>query len=207
MGDGPKTLDHLPRIEIDDLSALDSWLESRGSEEGAHWLIHPKKHPGSPGITWTDIVDVLLCHGWIDSLPRKLDATRTMLLISPRRSGSGWSAINRAKVERLIAAGRMRAGGLRVVAAARQRGDWDKLDGIDPDTAPEDLARALAADDVARTNFDRIPRSSRRAIFEWIVLAKRSETRSDRVARTVSLAREGRMANHPAGRDRIPRRG
>ena len=205
MGDGPRALDHLPRIEIADLASLETWLEARDPGDSAHWLVHPKRHAGNPGIAWTDIVDILLCHGWIDSLPRKLDAARTMLLISPRRPGSAWSAINRAKVERLIAAGRMRESGLAVVAAARQSGDWDRLSGLDPDAPPEDLARALAVDAAAAENFNRIPRSSRRAILEWILLARKPETRMARVARTVALAREGRMANHPAGRDRIPR--
>lgn len=204
MGDGPKALDHLPRIEIADLASLDTWLEGRGAGDSAHWLVHPKRHAGSPGIAWTDIVDTLLCHGWIDSLPRKLDGARTMLLISPRRPGSGWSAINRAKVERLIAGGRMRASGLAVVEAAQRSGDWDRLSDVDPDAPPEDLALALAGDAAALANFNRIPRSSRRAILEWITLSRRAETRADRIARTVSLARDGRMANHPAGRDRIP---
>jgi len=33
-------------------------------------------------------VNETMCFGWIDSLPRKLDAERTMLLLSPRKPDS-----------------------------------------------------------------------------------------------------------------------
>ena len=191
----------LPHVDIQTLDDLDQWLAGCGVNEGAHWLVYPRKSAFGPGLRWPDIVDVLLCHGWIDSLPRKLDDTRTMLMISPRRSGSGWSAINREKVARLMAAGRMRPGGLAVIEAAKQAGDWDTLKDADPDCPPEDLAAALLAAPGAAENFNRFPRSSRRSILEWIVSAKKPETRASRVAKTVTLAAEGRMANAPAGRD------
>jgi uncharacterized protein YdeI (YjbR/CyaY-like superfamily) len=42
-----------------------------------------EKGSGKPFISYDDIVDELICFGWIDSLPRKLDDEKPMRLISP----------------------------------------------------------------------------------------------------------------------------
>jgi uncharacterized protein YdeI (YjbR/CyaY-like superfamily) len=152
------------------------------------------------------VVDEALCFGWIDSLPRRLDADRSMLLLSPRKPGSGWSKVNKDKVARLTADGRMAPAGLAKVEAAKADGSWARLDAVDALAEPDDLVAALDADPAARANFDAFPRSSRRGILEWIVNAKRPETRAARIATTVALASENRKANHPAGRDAGPRR-
>jgi uncharacterized protein YdeI (YjbR/CyaY-like superfamily) len=60
---------------------------------------------------------------------------------------------------------------------------------------PPDLARALAAYPHAAANFAAFPRSAKRGILEWIVQAKRAETRDRRVAETARLANENVRAN------------
>ena len=47
--------------------------------------------------------------------------------------------------------------------------------------------------------------SSKKNILWWIKSARRSETRAPRVSKTVEMASENRMANHPKGRDRGPK--
>ena len=55
---------------------------------------------------------------------------------------------------------------------------------------PEDLRRALADDEVARDAFERLPRSHRREYVDWIVEAKRDETRRRRIEETLARLRE-----------------
>jgi uncharacterized protein YdeI (YjbR/CyaY-like superfamily) len=198
-------LESLPRVEVASAEELRAWLVAHGANHGSVWLVTSRKHVADKHLSWPDLVDELLCFGWIDSLPRKPDADRTMHLISPRKSGSGWSAINKAKVERLMAQGRIEPSGLRAIEAARADGSWEALDAADPDDPPADLLEALAQNPVAEGFFARFPRSSRRAILEWITLAKTAETRAKRIAETVRLAAENRKANHPKGRDAGPK--
>lgn len=199
-------LDALPRVEITSAADLRAWLAANHGQAGSVWVVTWKTGGGRPHVPWGAVVDEALCFGWIDSVPRKLDDDRSMLLLSPRKPGSGWSKVNKDKVARLTADGRMAPPGLAKVAAAQDDGSWSRLDAVDAMEEPADLTAALDAVPAARANFDAFPRSSRRGILEWITNAKRPETRAARIATTVSLAAENRKANHPAGRDAGPRR-
>jgi uncharacterized protein YdeI (YjbR/CyaY-like superfamily) len=146
-------------------------------------------------VTWTDIVEEALCFGWIDSLPRALDETRTMLRLTPRRAASGWSARNKGLVEGLLRQGLMHASGIAAVDAAKARGTWTVLDTASALVIPDDLAAALADAPPARAHFDAFPTSSRRGILEWLSLARRPATRASRIAEIARLARENKRAN------------
>lgn len=53
--------------------------------------------------------------------------------------------------------------------------------------APPDLAKALARNKAARQTWDDFPPSHRKAYVEWIVEAKKNETRARRVEKAVAL--------------------
>lgn len=159
------------------------------------WLVTWKKAKADHHIPYGEIVDECLCFGWVDSLPRKLDEDRSMLLISPRKPGSAWSGINKGKVERLMATGALRPNGIAVVEAARKDGSWSFLHDVERLEVPRDLAAALDSRAGAVENFDRFPRSVRRGILEWIKQAKRPETRKARVDETARLAANNERAN------------
>jgi len=59
-------------------------------------------------------------------------------------------------------------------------------------TVPDDLARALAHDDTARTFFDGLSYTDRKEWVRWVEEAKRTETRAGRVAKTVESLRAGK---------------
>lgn len=62
-----------------------------------------------------------------------------------------------------------------------------------PDLAvPEDLAAALGGNAAAKATFDNFPPSCRRDYIEWVVEAKRPETRARRVAQAVEWMAEGK---------------
>ena len=136
----------------------------------------------------------------IDSLPRKLDADRTMLLLSPRRPGSPWSRLNKQRVEKLIADNLMMPRGVATVEQAKQDGLWTIYDEIEDLIIPSDLAAALAEDEAAARNFHAFSDSSKKGILWWIKSAKRPAPRGKRVAETVRLAHHNIKANHPEAR-------
>jgi uncharacterized protein YdeI (YjbR/CyaY-like superfamily) len=101
------------------------------------------------------------------------------------------------------AAGKMMPAGLTAIDVSKANGNWEGLDAIERLEEPEDLRAALDARPKARAAWDKFPRSTKRAILEWISTAKKPETRGSRVAETVSEAAVGRRANQwrqPSGR-------
>jgi uncharacterized protein YdeI (YjbR/CyaY-like superfamily) len=184
----------LARIEPKTLKGLRAWLAKNHAQTDSVWVVYVKKAAGGV-FAASDITDEALCFGWIDSLPRSLDDTHAMLMISPRKARSGWSAVNKAKVEKLIADGRMAPPGLAAIEAAKASGAWDKLASVDALEEPADLIAALKAAPPARDHWRAFPPSTRRGILEWILNAKRPDTRAKRIAETARLAAQNKRAN------------
>ena len=181
------------QVEIASRAELRRWLEANHAQASSIWLVTWKK--GDPRyVPYGEIVEEVLCFGWIDSLPRKLDETRTMLRLSPRRAGSAWSKVNRDKAENMIRMGRMHPAGLSKIEAARRDGDWDRLESADTLTVPADLAAALRDHPPAEQEWGAFPKSAQRGILEWILQAKRPETRARRILETAQLAARGERA-------------
>ncbi len=172
-----------------------AWLSRHHQRKAGVWLVTYKKDTGMPRIGYEDAVEEALCFGWVDSKPAKLDEERSMLYFAPRKPGSGWSEINKRRVERLIAVGLMMPEGLAKVEAARRDGSWSRLDSVEALEIPKDLAQALRAYPHAEQNFQAFPRSVKRSILEWILNAKRPETRAKRIAETARLAEMNIRAN------------
>ncbi|MCA3255737.1 MAG: YdeI/OmpD-associated family protein [Alphaproteobacteria bacterium] len=185
------------RVEVDSRAALRRWLEANHGQRESIWLVTFKKAAGPRHVPYDAIVEEALAFGWIDSLPRKLDTERTMLLLSPRKPGSSWSAVNRARVERMEAQGLMHATGRARVAAAKADGSWSRLDAVEALVIPDDLAAALGPGSVADTYFRAFPPSAKRGILEWIAAAKAPETRARRIADTAAKAADNLRANTP----------
>ena len=174
-----------------------AWLAANHTRAEGVWLITYKKAAGKPTLSYEESVEEALCFGWIDSIARKLDEERSMLYFAPRKADSGWSRPNKTRIERLMADGRMAPAGLAKIEAAKADGSWTLLDAVENLEVPDDLAAEFARYPDARANFDAFPRSARRGILEWIVQAKRPETRAKRVAETARLAQANVRANQP----------
>ncbi len=185
----------LPRIEVTSRAQLRARLEANHATSGTVWLVIWKKQDPDRHLPYEAIVEEALCFGWVDSLTRKLDAQRSMLLLSPRRPGSAWSAANKARVERMIAQGKMAPAGLAAVEAAKANRSWSFLDDVERLEVPPDLADALAQHPKAEEHFAAFPSSVRRGILEWIKQAKCPETLKRRIAETARLASVNRRAN------------
>lgn len=171
------------------------WLEDNHTRPDGVWLITYKKETGQPRVEYDEAVEDALCFGWVDSKPNKLDDQRSLLWFAPRKPRTGWSKPNKERVERMVAAGLMAPAGLAKVEAAKADGSWSSLDAVEALEIPPDLAAALAAYPSAAANFDAFPRSVKRGILEWIVSAKKPETRAQRAAETARLAEENVRAN------------
>lgn len=190
-------------VEVRSRAELRAWLAQNADiYSKSIWLVTFKKGRG-PTISYDEIVEEAICFGWIDSRVAKLDEDRSMLLLSPRRPTSSWSALNKQRVEKLMKQGLIGPRGQAMIEQAKVNGAWDRLNDVDALIEPDELKAALAAIICARENWDMMPASSRRGILEWIASAKRPETRAERVERTAVLAGQGIKANFPEGRNTI----
>lgn len=182
--------------------ALRRWFEKNHASADPFWLVTWKKHAGGRYLPYDEIVDELLCFGWIDSRTRRLDEDRTMLYVSPRKPGSSWSGSNKRRIARLAKEGRLTPAGTACVDAAKKDGSWTFLDDVERLEVPPDLARALDGNPRARNHFDAFNASAKKIILHWIKTAKRDDTRAHRVSETVRLAAQNVRAAHPEAKDR-----
>lgn len=176
-------------------AAWRQWLQKNHTRAAGLWVIFYKKASGKPRVAYEALVEQALCFGWIDSKTGKLDDERGMLWFAPRKARTGWSKPNKERVARLIANGLMTAAGLAKIKAAKADGSWRALDSVEALEMPPDLSKALASHKTATANFDAFPRSVKRGILEWILNAKRPETRAKRIAETARLASRNLRAN------------
>jgi uncharacterized protein YdeI (YjbR/CyaY-like superfamily) len=171
------------------------WLEENHTRAEGVWLVSYKKASGKQSFDYEESVEEALCFGWIDSKGNKLDDERTMLWFSSRKAGSKWAKPNKERVAKLMKAGLMAPAGLAKVEAAKKDGTWNALDGVEALEIPPDLAKALSKNKPAKGYFEAFPRSVKRAILEWILNAKKPETRAKRIEETVTLAEKNIRAN------------
>jgi uncharacterized protein YdeI (YjbR/CyaY-like superfamily) len=165
----------MSELKIHTLSELRSWLESNCETAQSIWLIFPKKNDGVD-FAWSEIVDVLLCFGWIDSLPRKVDEQYTSIRISPRNPKSNWSKVNKDKIARLESQGLMHPNGKKMVELAMQTGTWTALDDVDNLILPKDLEEYLVTHNLLEI-WNTKGKSFKRGFLETLLNSKRLETR------------------------------
>jgi uncharacterized protein YdeI (YjbR/CyaY-like superfamily) len=146
---------------------------------------------------YPEAVDEALCFGWIDSLPNKRDENSYYQFFSKRNPKSNWSKVNKEKVAKLIAQGLMQPAGEVMIALAKQNGRWTALDEIEDIILPDDLRALFEQNKTALAHWEQFSRSSKRGILEWILNAKKLETRQKRISATVALAEKNIKANHP----------
>ena len=171
-----------------DRHAWRAWLQEHHEKEKSVWLIFLKNNTDLPKLTWSEAVDEALCFGWIDSIAKPVDELSFMRFFSRRKPNSVWSAINKEKVEKLIASGQMIQAGLDCVETARKNGSWTILDTAESLIIPPDLAKAFQESPEAENYFLSLSRTDRKNILQWLVLAKREYTRQKRITEIVELA-------------------
>ena len=179
-------------MEVASAEALRDWLARHHARPRGVWLVTYKKAAGERYVSTGQIVDECLCWGWVDSLSRGKDALRTMLWISPRKAGSHWSRVNKEKVARLEAEGRMQGPGRAAIARARGDGTWTALDAVEDLVIPPDLQAAFDAAPGAEENWHAFPRSVKRGALEQLLNARQAKTREKRIGIIVGDSAAGK---------------
>jgi uncharacterized protein YdeI (YjbR/CyaY-like superfamily) len=183
----------LPVLRFADQAAFEAWLETEHATSPGIYVTIAKKGAPEPTLTQAEMVESLLCFGWIDGRVQRLDEHHFLTRVTPRRPKSVWSQKNVEWVGRLIEAGRMRPAGLAAVEAAQADGRWDRAyAGPATITVPDDLAAALAAAPAAQREFDALDGANRYAVLWRVHTAATPEARARRIDACVQMLAEGR---------------
>jgi len=164
------------------------WLEKNHRSEKAVWLIFYKKGSGIQSTNYAEALEVALCFGWIDSKANKRDEVSYYQYFAKRKPDSNWSKGNKEKVAKLIEKGLMTDAGFESIETAKQNGKWSALDEVEELIIPPELKLLFDKNKKAFANWEKFPRSVKRANLEWILNAKRPETSQKRIEEIVKLA-------------------
>lgn len=187
----PILKDHRKATFFETPAELRRWLEEHHATETEFWVGSHRIATGRPALTWHQIVDELLCVGWIDGLRRSLPAESWAIRVTPRKKDSNWSAVNVRRVAELEAEGRMTDAGRRAFAARDPaRTPYTYETGSVPLAEP--FATRLRANTAALRWFEAQPPSYRRGAAHWVMSAKREATRERRLESLIDDSANGR---------------
>lgn len=187
----------LPLLVFPHAEAFETWLADQPRTAAGAWLRFGK--PGAPEATLSksDAIESALAYGWIDGQLGRVDEHYYKVRFTPRKDRSAWSQVNRERVERLIADGRMKPEGLAEVMRAKADGRWDAAYAPQGRARPDpDLLAALDAQPDARRFFDSLDAANRYAVLYRVHQAKGPEKRAAKIAELVARLASGE-AFHP----------
>jgi uncharacterized protein YdeI (YjbR/CyaY-like superfamily) len=177
----------------DDRAAWRAWLKANHKAAKEAWLVRPLAASGRPSLAYGAAVEEALCFGWIDSQQKAIGKDLLAQRFTPRRKGSALSEMNRQRVVRMVAAGKMTKAGLAGL------GDFDPAAKPKPLRIPADLARALRAEK-AWAKFQAMPEDYRRLRVAYVEAGRRHG--ADQVAKRIRNLVAKTAAGKRVGSDR-----
>ena len=174
-------------LHLTDREEWRSWLEEHHETEDEIWLVYYKKHTGKLRLPYDDAVEEAICFGWVDGAVKNIDEEKSTQRYAPRKKKSVWSDLNKRRARKMIESGRMTDAGL------AKLGDHINEEVPSPkmDLAiPLDLKDALLSDPAAWENFNNFAPNYRRDYIEWVLAAKRDDTRRGRIGAVVKGSRD-----------------
>lgn len=182
--------ENFQKVEVTSTKELRQWLIEHHNQQESVWLVTFKKIVPEKYISTSQVLDELLCFGWIDGIRRVLDESKTMQLISPRKT-QHWTKTYKQRAAKLIEQGKMMEAGHQSIKTSKENGLWQFMDDVDNLIIPIDLAKELSKNADAKDFFSAINDSSKRFVLRWIKLAKTEKTRNNRITQIAELSAKG----------------
>jgi uncharacterized protein YdeI (YjbR/CyaY-like superfamily) len=188
-----EVLDGVEIIAFRDVAAWESWLANNHELQAGVWLKMAKKGSGIPSVTDDEVVDVGLCYGWVSGQRKSFDESYYLQKYVPRRPKSFWSKVNVDKVEKLLAAGRMREPGMAEVRAAQADGRWDAAyESQKHATVPPDVVAALQENKEAKDFFDSLDKTDQYRLYLPVLQARTPKARAARLEKMIAMVEADR---------------
>jgi uncharacterized protein YdeI (YjbR/CyaY-like superfamily) len=179
------------QVEISSAIQLREWLQKNHTQKESIWLVTYKKEVKEKYVSTQEILDELLCFGWIDGVRRKLDEQKAMQLISSRQV-QHWTKTYKDRFAKLEKEGRMTDAGRAAVLVSKQNGLWNFMDDVDALIKPQDFIKCLEETPPAMKHFDAFGAASKRFMLRHIKIAKTAATRAKRILEISLLAKENK---------------
>jgi uncharacterized protein YdeI (YjbR/CyaY-like superfamily) len=188
-----EVLDGVEIIAFRDVAAWESWLAKNHELQAGVWLKMAKKGSGIPSVTDDEVVDVGLCYGWVSGQRKSFDESYYLQKYVPRRPKSLWSKVNVDKIEKLLAAGRMREPGMAEVRAAQADGRWDAAyESQKHATVPPDVVAALQENKEAKDFFDSLDKTDQYRLYLPVLQARTPKARAARLEKMIAMVEADR---------------
>jgi uncharacterized protein YdeI (YjbR/CyaY-like superfamily) len=151
-------------------------------------LVYYKKHTGKPRVSYNEAVEEALCFGWIDSTVKRIDDDRYMQKFTPRKKDSGWSELNKKRVEKLTRLNKMEAAGLNAVVIAKENEKWDEVSASRQILElSAEFIEMLNENPEASSFYKKLAPSHKKNYVNWVMSAKKHETRLRRCKEMIRL--------------------
>lgn len=165
-----------------------NWLEENHDTAKEIRLVYYKLNTKKASITYEESVEEALCFGWIDGIRNGIDEESYMLRFTPRKPKSTWSVVNTERVEKLIAAGKMTAAGMKLVEIAKQNGSWGAAYQLKAkQEIPKDLDDALEANETALIFFRSLSNTNQFTYIRQLEKIKNPQLRAQKLERIIKL--------------------
>jgi uncharacterized protein YdeI (YjbR/CyaY-like superfamily) len=174
------------------------WLQKNHELSPGIWVVFFKKNVNQNSLKYPELLEEVLCFGWIDSLIKKIDDNKYARKITPRTNIRKWSEVNKKIVSTLIINGKMTPAGLNKIESYSDKGkvDWENktcekkvIEKID---VPDFIVSQLSQNEPALMNFNNLAPTYKRHYILWITTAKRNETVQSRLKESIELLKENR---------------
>jgi uncharacterized protein YdeI (YjbR/CyaY-like superfamily) len=183
----------MKRVTAFNRSDFRKWLEKNHDKESKVSVILYKKHTGKTAPSHRDMVEEAICFGWIDTTVKRLDEDRYMRHFIRRNKNSTWSKNTLRYAKEMIKKKKMTPAGLKFFNEGLKKIPHDAGLPKNP-KMPIQLNNALDKDKKAKENFKKLPASTKKMLYRWILRAKRDETRTRRSERVVEVSRAGKKS-------------
>ncbi len=173
--------------------AFEKWLSKNHSKSKGIWVRMYKKHSGVNAIKGPEMLDVLLCYGWITGQARRGNDKYALWRVCPRRPKSIWSEINTRHAERLITEGRMQLSGLKQIENAKKDGRWNNAYAPQRTAKlPSDFIREVNKNKKAKTFLKTLNRSN----TYWMIFRlhhTKEGKRKEKIASIIAMLEKGKI--------------
>ena len=159
-------------------------MKNHRTETGI-WVIFYKKGSGKARVSYADAVEEALCFGWIDSRIRPIDGEKYKQFFSVRNPKSGWSKLNKDRVEKLTAQGLMTEAGFEKIEVAKQNGSWTTLDDVENLVPLPELQAFFKTNPEAETYFRSLSKTSQKFFLYRINNVKSPGLRKQRIEEAI----------------------
>lgn len=164
------------RLLFKNRSEFREWLTKNALSDEGVWLVFGKKNEPET-LKASEALEEALCFGWIDGQMQSVDEKSYLKYFKQRSKTSNWSETNKKLVEQLESKGLMTDFGRAKIEAAKQNGHWNP-----PKPEPLTDEQLQQFDDMlkphegAHTNFNKMPRSARKAYASSYFFGAKTET-------------------------------